>query len=97
MSKYLTDEEITEAITQGRTDFMKGRRSLCRAIDDYRAIANAASDARAEYERGRILERLNVSGVFGHQHWDSKGTCGANCPICQAQREFREWLESEGK
>lgn len=36
---YLTDDEITEAITQGRINFRE-RRSM--VIDDFRAIATAA-------------------------------------------------------
>lgn len=81
--KYLSDEELRAIVKADPDPYMPS----------IRAIANAASDARAEYERERILEWVaeqhdsrfkegNVIGVITWRNFYDK---------------LSEWLESEGK
>lgn len=43
--------------------------------------------------------RMVLENQGGHQHWDSFGTAGANCPICQQQQEAatQAWEVLRGK
>jgi hypothetical protein len=40
-----------------------------------------------ENKRLRAALRMVLENMGGHQHWDSFGTAGVNCPVCQRQNE----------
>lgn len=55
-------------------------------------LTRKQKDALVEAAVGRITKletalRMVLENMGGHQHWDSFGTAGANCPICQRQQE----------
>ena len=42
---------------------------------------------RVQNEKLRTALRMVLENQGGHQHWDSFGTNGMNCPVCQRQNE----------
>lgn len=52
-----------------------------------RQVLRAACEDRETIKRLKTALRMVLENMGGHQHWDSFGTAGANCPICQRQQE----------
>ena len=43
-------------------------------------------------ELGEGIRKVLSSRIWGHQHWDASGRCGAGCEICQEQFKVRKEL-----
>jgi hypothetical protein len=55
-----------------------------------RTETNLRIEAADEIERLRTALATLIGAIEGHGHWDSKGTHGANCPICERQFAAKE-------
>ncbi len=67
-------------------------------LAEARQIVSEAREDREAIKRLAAALRMVLENMGGHQHWDSFGTAGANCPIClnqeEAARQAREALHS---
>jgi len=52
-----------------------------------RDLTAALENRNRDIKRLQTALRMVLDNIGGHQHWDSFGTAGVNCPICQRQLE----------
>ena len=77
-------------IYQARRELERAVAAEIERLQRWRGQRELEAAVAAERERCVQLEkalRMVLENVGGHQHWDSYGTAGAGCPICQRQNE----------
>jgi len=82
-------DELTykvEALEEARRELVKENVENELTISEYRFVLNECLDMLKEVDReGRLC---------AHDHWDREMTHGANCPICNDQREVSSRLKT---